>query len=292
MSRSARELRRRLGTALLCAVTAWGLTGCAGDDLARLPEPPQGSAQAPASLTVTATDFDFELSRNSVPTGLLDIELVNEGSTPHQVQLLQPQFGVSMRRLRRAVEEASDVTLSRRLAAPIGGVGALTGVPSGGRQTATVTVVPGKYLLVCFIDGHVGEGMLETIRVTQEQGASGALALATITMRDYEFALPDGFTGRGTFELVNKGKHAHEAALVRLEATLTEAEGFARAPAGGRFPGGDPDPAGGASAISSRRSEYLHLDLEPGTYAFICFLPDRQGRPHYERGMVAAFEVS
>ena len=36
----------------------------------------------------------------------------------------------------------------------------------------------------------------------------------------------------------------------------------------------------------------MHVDLQPGRYGLICFLPDRKdGKQHFEHGMVQEFEV-
>lgn len=49
---------------------------------------------------------------------------------------------------------------------------------------------------------------------------------------------------------------------------------------------------GGLQAIDSGRTGWAGLDLSPGEYIALCFVPDpASGKPHIELGMVASFRV-
>ena len=110
-------------------------------------------------------------------------------------------------------------------------------------------------------------------------------------LADHKFTLPEPFSGRGTFRVTNNGPAEHEAQLVKLTGTLEQYEKFLQRPQGPP-PGGEPQPIGGSSAISPRKFAYITLDLKPGVYAFVCFMPDRKTRKsHFELGMVKPFEV-
>ena len=51
-------------------------------------------------------------------------------------------------------------------------------------------------------------------------------------------------------------------------------------------------PLGGVSPLAAGGTSYLPVDLQPGRYALICFLPDmKDGKQHFEHGMVQEFEV-
>lgn len=271
------------------------VAGCGGDDPIGpdIPEPAQGSPTAPIKLTVTATEFDLELSRKSVPTGLVEIELVNKGRAPHQVQLLRSTAGLPISKLIDEVRHDRDGRKTFEIADAAGGPGGLSGVAGGASQSALVSLAAGEYLLVCFVEGHVSEGMFARLRVTTQQGASAVLEpiFGAVAMDDYSFKLPDGFRGQGLYQFQNTGKEAHEASLFRLDASLDEVKKFLKEGAGGRPPGGEPTPAGGAAAVTPGQIAYAELRLEPGVYAFLCFLPDKSGRAHFERGMVTAFEI-
>ena len=50
--------------------------------------------------------------------------------------------------------------------------------------------------------------------------------------------------------------------------------------------------AGGLGAIAPGTSQWLKLNLQPGQYAALCFVPDSvTGKPHYMLGMAAQFSV-
>ncbi|HEX2194576.1 MAG TPA: hypothetical protein VHK63_06450, partial [Candidatus Limnocylindria bacterium] len=48
----------------------------------------------------------------------------------------------------------------------------------------------------------------------------------------------------------------------------------------------------GLGALSAGQTSWLALDLQPGTYVALCFVPDEQtGTPHALMGMVSIFTV-
>jgi hypothetical protein len=51
-------------------------------------------------------------------------------------------------------------------------------------------------------------------------------------------------------------------------------------------------PLGGVAPLGKGRSTTVSLDLTPGSYGMVCFLPDaKDGKPHSMHGMTAQFEV-
>ena len=111
----------------------------------------------------------------------------------------------------------------------------------------------------------------------------------------YRFDLPDEVPAGATrITLENEGDEPHHAQLFRLNdgATVDDlAEALATGdPAAamevGSFAGGtglvDPGEESQAEAI---------VELAPGQYALICFVPDAEGTPHLAHGMLRPFEV-
>ena len=120
--------------------------------------------------------------------------------------------------------------------------------------------------------------------------------------------------GRRHFRFNNTGPELHEMIFLRKKTTTTEsfdqilalgAENQAAAEA-------KVDEAGAtfafpASAAGPRRSTPVFLDLTPGQYAIVCFIPvgltpqaaqaaeetgtEPEGPPHFTRGMKAEFTV-
>jgi hypothetical protein len=56
------------------------------------------------------------------------------------------------------------------------------------------------------------------------------------------------------------------------------------------------DEAGGVGIMSSGQSNYVDLELSPGEYVAICFMPDHlgeaTGQPHFMLGMMQSFTVA
>ena len=104
---------------------------------------------------------------------------------------------------------------------------------------------------------------------------------------DYAFHLGDVKPGRTSFVLTNDGADTHEMLIVKLADGVTldeaiEADGedgtvVATWETNLAAPGGD--------------DEVVTLDVEPGDYALVCFIPNADGTPHMELGMRHEFTV-
>ncbi len=99
------------------------------------------SARAPARVQVTASEFDFVLSRTKVRQGRAIVQLVNLGEDPHDLAL------------RRVARNAR--TYSTRALLP--------------EEYANITVrlYPGRYQLWCAVGDHRVRGMRATLTVTK-----------------------------------------------------------------------------------------------------------------------------
>lgn len=134
------------------------------------------------------------------------------------------------------------------------------------------------------VDSPRGDELTITPRVA-------AARVVTVVARDYAFEAPDTLVaGRTELQLVNRGKALHHAALVRLDAGRTPAELFAALKAGGPPPLWAHD-AGGPNAPAPGRTSAAVVDLEPGTYLFLCFIPSPNGTPHVMKAMTRAFTI-
>ncbi|HKV52259.1 MAG TPA: hypothetical protein VJO52_13790, partial [Gemmatimonadaceae bacterium] len=114
---------------------------------------------------------------------------------------------------------------------------------------------------------------------------------ATVTLADYSFTTAAPFTaGHHVIRVTNAGPQPHEIVLVKLEPGKT-AKDFAqwaesmKGPPPGAL-------AGGVAAFAPGDTVYFPADLTPGSYAFICFVPDsKDGKPHLAHGMMQDFVV-
>ena len=115
--------------------------------------------------------------------------------------------------------------------------------------------------------------------------------VVTVTAGDFYFQSADTLSaGMTTIRLVNKGPELHHAQIVRIEAGHTLKELLDVASKGGAVPkwarmvGGPNASAPGADASAT-------LDLKPGSYAIVCFVPSPDGTPHFMKGMFKGLVV-
>lgn len=278
--------RHGVVTVALCALIALFLTACGNDDSGD--NQPQAAAE-PVQLDVTTRDFDFD-APESVPGGVVEITLSNDGKKSHQVQLLMLNDGVQFADFEEILktDRTGEETFANSTAA-----GGVTGIAPGDTATVTNELEPGTYALVCFVEGHHTKGMISQLEVTEPERvqAQAPSTEGQISLSDFEIILPEGFTGQGAFEVVNNGPSPHEMDVFKIDASVEDVEKYLENPKGPP-PGGEPEGVGGAAALDVGSSAFVDLDLQPGVYVFACFVPDDNGEPHFNSGMHQVFEVT
>lgn len=279
----------RILLAGLCASLL--LAACGGDDDDDGVDGDAGG-EAPAepiSLTVSTHEFKFD-APESVEAGLVEFTVTNEGKQPHMVQLLKLNEGVEFSKAKKALTTDGPPGKIFELAEVAGGV---PEIAPGTTAEVTKQLEPGSYALVCFVRGHNLEGMVAPFEVGAQEVSDFAQpeVEGEIRTADFTFVLPDDFSGAGTFQITNAGPQDHEATLFKLDASLEKVQKFLKNPKGPP-PGGEPQGVGGVAAQVPGDSSFVEFDLEPGTYVFVCFVPDEKtGKPHFNLGMYEAFEV-
>lgn len=269
-----------------------GITGTTGADATPTVDAHAADAATavkPAVITIYADEFGFEAPER-MPAGAVTIHLVNRGQEMHHAQLVHLKDGKTLEDL-AAAEEAGNPDPD--FAEWVGGPGL---VAPGGEATVTLELRPGSYAWLCFIaspDGvpHMMKGMARTVAV--EPGRMERLPEAdnTMMLNDYEFKLGKPLhAGRNVVRVRNYAAQAHEVMVVRLAEGRTADDLLAwLGTEDGPPPGA---PIGGMQALSQGRAANLELDLEPGDYALICFVPDAgDGQPHFAHGMVDQIRV-
>ncbi|MFL5688179.1 MAG: hypothetical protein ACJ77I_04255, partial [Chloroflexota bacterium] len=124
--------------------------------------------------------------------------------------------------------------------------------------------------------------------------SSGAAATLAVTGKEYAFDLPASVpAGVTAITLNNAGKEEHQAQLVKINAGKSMADLLTALQ--------NPDPtaalslvtlAGGPNAVPPGASGTSTVALEPGSYAFVCFISAPDGTPHVAKGMIAPREVT
>ncbi len=114
----------------------------------------------------------------------------------------------------------------------------------------------------------------------------------TIKADDYSFDASDRIeAGLVKVNLVNNGQEPHHAQLVRLNEGVTLDQFQAALQEGGE--GAFPLIAfvGGPGLDDPGLDSQVTLDLAPGQYILLCFVPSHDGVPHLAKGMVRPIEV-
>jgi hypothetical protein len=261
----------------------------------------EGRAGAP-SLSVTAKDYSFE-APETVAAGLVEFKMTNEGEEPHQVQLLKLRSGVDVNQVIAAAKAESGPGI-QPLVRYAGGP---NGVDANEEQTATVNLTPGNYALACLIPDaegieHLALGMAAPLKATgdiseEELPATDYKATATESTSEqgtrFDFGMPEAWSGSILF--TNQGAQPHEFQVLGIREGVSE-EDFLKAfqSEGPPAPGPPPYVAdGGGAVIAPGASEVFDLDVKPGTYFAMCFVPDpATGAPHFALGMMKRFEVT
>ena len=245
----------------------------------------------PNVVTVVANDYKFE-APTEIPAGLTKIVLKGAGQQIHHATIARLDDGKTVADLQAAFKTPgpppSWVTF-------VGG----PNVPDPGAEAnATVDLAPGNYALICFVDTpdkvpHFAKGMVHGFTVTgTPTNAMAPTANVNLVLEDYVFNFDKPLTaGRHTIKVTNPAAQDHEIQLIQLDSgkTLSDMQQWIAkmsGPAPGRA-------VGGVASMKPGTTNYFDVDLTPGEYVAICFVPAKSdGKPHFEHGMVKQFTVS
>jgi uncharacterized cupredoxin-like copper-binding protein len=280
----------------LAVLAGLALASCRSD------KPPAAEAGAPDSapvastassgVTVITTDYSFD-APDELPAGLTTFHLVNRGPSIHHVQLVKLNGGKTV----------DDFMAALKAGGPPPKWATMEGGPNppeiGDTSTTTVALEPGNYAMLCFVPGpdgipHVAKGMVRPLTVTSGAGATRAEPEADVVMKlvDYDFELSKPIpAGRHTIRVENAGPQEHELVIVKLDSGKQPMD-FAKW--GEKMVGKPPGTLhGGSSGIKPGDKAFVEVDLTPGEYGLICFVPDsKDGKGHYRHGMAKKVTVS
>jgi hypothetical protein len=241
-------------------------------------------------VRVTGQDFKFD-APDVIPAGLTQFVFLNKGPSFHHMALLKLAGGKTVADLTAALSKPGPLP---SWAKEEGGPNAAT---PGFEANATLTLEPGNYALICFVDlggpPHFAKGMVRPLRVVSAPGPSAAKPNAdlTVNLTDYAFKLSSPIRpGKHTIRVHNAGAQHHEVELVQLApgSSLPDFMKWMETMKGPPLGKG----LGGIAGIQPGMSEYFTADFAPGSYALICFLPDaKDGKPHFAHGMMQQIEV-
>ena len=277
---------------------AFALAGCSpavptSEPINAATEPGAKEPSIP-EITIDAADFAYT-APETINAGWVLVKLTNSGKEPHHVQFLRLNDEVSLEAFQEALQKrpGAEMTVSKLM----GGVGQIA--PTLSAQ-AVLNLTAGEYVIICFVPSagdhvpHLAKGMIKPLTVLEADAAAAMEPKAelTVTMKDYLFDFPETLpAGPRIIKVVNNGPDVHELNLLRLEdgKTAEDVSQFLAAP------NGPPPflPIGGMNGLDVGASGFVELDLEPGTYVAICYIPTPKsaGHPHFTRGMIKEFTV-
>jgi uncharacterized cupredoxin-like copper-binding protein len=280
----------RLGAGI---VVAGFLAGCTSERSAHSSGTETKNA-SPQTITIGATDYTFE-APDSLKSGATTFQLTNHGKELHQAQLVKFEHGKTLQDLAQAMKKPGPPPPWLKF---LGGPNAIA---PGAEGNATSVLAPGNYAYLCLIpspDGvpHVNKGMAKPFTVVAADTASPQKlpeSGVTITLTDYDFTPSQPLKpGKHTIRVENAGPQPHELALLRM-APGKKVEDFAKWAEHGLKGQPPAEAIGGIVFLENGGAGTFTVELTPGDYGLICFLPDvKDGKPHLAHGMMKTITVS
>ncbi|MCU0620118.1 MAG: hypothetical protein MUC69_01290 [Gemmatimonadales bacterium] len=251
--------------------------------LVALAGPGAGTAAPPRLIRIDANDFSFSMP-DSLAAGVYRIAMTVDGKEPHHAIFVLLEKGKRLGDF-LAAGDGPPPAWARMVGGP-GGI-----MPGAPASEATLRLEPGRYAVICMVpsgDGvpHIAKGMSKELVVTGA-ASTEALPRADVQLKlvDYAFSFSKPLrTGRQVVQVTVPSGQPHEIVVFRLDPGKTAAD----VGAWGEHPVGPPPGTvvGGIAPLGEGATAQFTLDLAPGTYALICFLPDaRDGKPHHVHGM-------
>lgn len=184
---------------------------------------------------------------------------------------------------------------------------------AGETGEVVLQLAPGEWVVILFTyDPETDEDTdnFQNLTVTGEMPAGEEVAGAVeIVMAEMYFELPDTLaTGPQIWKVVNNGQQVHHVILAGVPDGTTEEQVLELI--NSEFAGPPASPEAGATPVesvlsfedvtdvfdtllfSSGQANWYEVDVQPGTYAMICFMPDPSGTPHVMLGMIEVFTVA
>lgn len=248
-------------------------------------------ADTARTLVIRTTDFAFH-APDTVVGGMTRLQLRNEGSEPHHVQLVRLAPGHTVRELFDALgKNQFNLSWATFMGGPESPM-------PGGESEVTLGLEPGRYAVICLISSgdhirHLAKGMIRELTVLPSGGTKEAAPGVDVRMvlRDYAFDIAPALSrGRHTIRVENAADQPHHVVMLRLLPGKTEADAMAwNARREGPMPFAL---VGGTTALAKGKANFLTTDFIPADYMLVCFIPDaKDGRTHVMHGMVRTVKV-
>lgn len=237
-------------------------------------------APAPPVVIIGFHDFSFDAPA-TLPAGPITFKGVNKGKNPHHGMLVKLAPG----------KRVNDLLAAFANPGPPPTWATFMGGPQEGAEV-TLDLPAGEYVWLCMVPGpdgapHITKGMVKAFTVTPNKApAAMPAADITVSMQDYTWVFSKPLTsGRHLVKFTTAPGQPHELVIWKLAPGKTAQDLAAWAAKMDA-----PPPAqvvGGIAPAQAGIDNYLHLNLAPGKYVLICFIPDaKDGKEHFAHGMV------
>lgn len=293
-------MTRRVSTSIALLGLVAALSACSKKSSTGTPsgEPTTGAEVPVAAVTASepeAGTYAFDVP--DLPSGAFTIELTNDGTEPHDFQLVAAAEGHTLEELIAEVG-AEDTPVSDWVDAA-GGVGQ-TG--PGVTGSATIDLSAGDYWYFCTVSGEAGphaeNGMSGELTLGEDSGASLPETSASIEAIDYGFTTNALTADETSLTFSNTGEQIHHVIVAPMTegATLEDVQAFF---ASEEEPSGPPpvdfEAAQATAVIAPGQTIVADIAFESGTtYALACFMVDYEvpGPPHVAKGMLEVVEIA
>ena len=243
-------------------------------------------------VTFVGKDYAYQ-GPESISGGWTRVVFDNQDEVPHELAMVQLLEGKTMDDV-MGILQSEDAPPS--WANIVGDA-----IAEGGQSSYFISKLdPGSYVLLSTNGGDDGsapdfaQGMLRELTVTEATAEVPDSALpqpdATIELVDYQFVVDGLKSGSQLVRYSNDGTETHEAIMFRLQEgktisdfmTFIQAEDDSSGP-----PPFDGEPS--VTILSPGSVTYTRLNLEPGNYILVCFLPSEShdNTPHAMLGMIS-----
>lgn len=255
----------------------------------------------------TTSDLPTELE-----AGRYHVIIDNQSALDMDLEFYQLPEGVTVEELTAAFEEAQGPQF---VPPDFFYDMVFTGGPSslaGETGDVVLDLTPGEWVVNHFsYDPETDENIdnFQTLTVIGEMPAVDDVAGAVeIVMAEMYFELPETLaTGPQIWKVVNNGLQVHHVILAGVPDGTTEEQVLELI--NSEFAGPPASPEAGATPVeaglsfedvtdvfdtllfSKGQANWYEVNVRPGTYAMICFMPDPSGTPHVMLGMIEVFTV-
>jgi len=172
--------------------------------------------------------------------------------------------------------------------------GGVSSTKPGQTKTVTQVLEPGTYYTTNVEAGVPDPKSMVALEVTGEESDQELEADATVKAAEYTFEDEGLQAGANEIAFQNVGAQPHHliVAPIKGDATIEEVQKAFAGKGGGKPPIDEKGIQTATAVVEGGESQLVDVDLEPGRYAFICFLSDRQGGPpHVAKGMVKEVDI-